>query len=169
MDIEKELYGRLGQKKAQKLASFIIKDTSLKPLILAGLKHKDDAISKNTAWLLTHVHDCDKSYFEDSICELIEHIGKSNLDGVIRGILRCLQDYSIPIKKQGSLISSCFELLTDNNRPIAVKVFAMTIVYNHCEVYPELKRELKIVIEDLMSTNSPGIISRGSKILKRIS
>jgi hypothetical protein len=49
-----------------------------------------------------------------------------------------------------------------------VKVFGMTVLANLCEKLPELKNELRIIIEDQMPYGSAGFKSRGSKILKKL-
>ena len=52
--------------------------------------------------------------------------------------------------------------------PVAVKVHAMMIVYNHVLLYPELKDELITVIEDQGPNNSVGFKTRGRQIIKKL-
>lgn len=87
---------------------------------------------------------------------------------VIRNILRLLQFVDVPKKYLGKLTNACFHLLISSDSPIAFKAFSMTILKNICIKEPELKRELKIVIEEMMKEGSAGIRARGKKVLKEM-
>ena len=49
---------------------------------------------------------------------------------------------------------------------MAVKGHAMTIIYNHVLVYPELKEELSPILQDQMDNNTVGFASRARKLIK---
>ncbi|MCK5279227.1 MAG: hypothetical protein KAQ62_19445, partial [Cyclobacteriaceae bacterium] len=59
--------------------------------------------------------------------------------------------------------------LNSGKEPVAVKVFAMTVLFNIVQVYPELSEELEISIEEQMPFCSAGFKSRGRKVLKALS
>ena len=133
------------------------------------LKNEDPVISMNAGWTLNHIHDNNKQLFSNQeISALINIAIHTQKDAVLRGILRALTDYQFNEEDQGTLINFCFEILTNFHQAIAIKVYAMTIIFNHCYQYPELAHELKIVLEDVMDTGNPGIINRGQKILKKL-
>ncbi len=85
-----------------------------------------------------------------------------------RNTVRVLQDIEIPDNLKGILAEKCFEFLTSNQEPVAVRVFSMTILANMAKKLPDLKKELSIIIEDQMPFASAGFISRGTKVLKQI-
>jgi hypothetical protein len=89
-------------------------------------------------------------------------------DATKRNTLRILQDVEITADCQAEATEICFDLLTNNKTPIAIKVFAMTVLGNIAAQLPELKNELIIVIEDLLPYGSAGFVSRGSKIMKML-
>ncbi|MGL1885207.1 MAG: hypothetical protein OCD76_01735 [Reichenbachiella sp.] len=169
LNLELELNGRLNKHKCNTLAHTVAFNPEFKNSLLSCLMHQNEDISKSAVWVLSHVHDYNKKYFKDDLELLIQLVCDSTLDTILRCTLRLLQDYQIPENLQGSLITRCFDLLVDHNVPVAIKAFSMTVVANHCNQYPELKPELKMVIEELLTNPTPGILSRGSKILKRIS
>jgi hypothetical protein len=52
---------------------------------------------------------------------------------------------------------------------IAIKAFSMSVLYNCCKIYPELKVEVIPILEDvLVRDKSKGIQSRGRKVLKQL-
>ena len=44
----------------------------------------------------------------------------------------------------------------------------MQIIFNHALIYPELKEELVMVIEDQVGNNSVGFKSRGTRIIRQL-
>ncbi|MEO5642842.1 MAG: hypothetical protein ABIQ40_00770 [Bacteroidia bacterium] len=93
---------------------------------------------------------------------------KEKHPAVSRNILRILQFIEIPAKYHGEVVNACFEFLLKSEYPIAFKAFGMTVLANITIKEPELKRELKIVIEEMMKQGSPGIKSRGRMVLKKL-
>ena len=85
-----------------------------------------------------------------------------------RNILRILQFTDIPEEWQGYAADICFRFLGNVQEPIAVRAFAMTVVYNIGKKQPDLLPELRLMIEDMMPHGSSGIKARGRKILKEI-
>jgi hypothetical protein len=79
-----------------------------------------------------------------------------------------MQLADLPESLAGITADICFRYLRDHQEPIAVKAYAMTIIYNLSMKYPELGDELALTIEDMMPYGSPGIRNRGAKILKAL-
>ena len=67
------------------------------------------------------------------------------------------------------LLEKAFEYLENKKEAVAVKIHAMTVAERLCQSYPELKTELKIILEDQIEFGSAGFRSRASKILGKIS
>jgi hypothetical protein len=82
--------------------------------------------------------------------------------------LRLLQDREIPDTVLEEAADVGFKIMESKGEPIAVKVFAMTMLANICKKVPELKNELKLIIEDQMPYGSAGFRSRGGKILRQL-
>jgi hypothetical protein len=70
--------------------------------------------------------------------------------------------------QQGLLADFCFLKLNSGNSAIAVKAYAMEILYKLTLVYPELANELSASISILMEDGSAGITARGRLILKKL-
>ena len=74
----------------------------------------------------------------------------------------------IPENMWEDCLNHCFKYLESGDEPVAIKVFSMTILYNLSNKIPEIKNELKILIENQLPFSSAGYKSRGSKILKKL-
>lgn len=62
----------------------------------------------------------------------------------------------------------CFESLSRESIPVAVKVHAMEILSRFAEEYPELKNELVNLLREQMVNNSTGFKTRARKIIGRM-
>jgi hypothetical protein len=80
-----------------------------------------------------------------------------------------LQFTTIPKKLQGMTLEYCFQLLNNPKEAAAIRVFAMTVLYNLTLQKPDLAHELYDSIEMHMEDALPGYKSRGGKILKALS
>ncbi len=79
-----------------------------------------------------------------------------------------LQNIEIPNKLQGLAATVCFQLLASQQEPVAVKVFSMTVLANITKVEPDLKDELRVLINEQMELESAAFKSRGNRILKML-
>jgi hypothetical protein len=51
---------------------------------------------------------------------------------------------------------------------VAIRVFSMTVLANVIEDQPDMRRELKLILEDQLPYGSSAFKSRGNKVLKKI-
>lgn len=98
--------------------------------------------------------------------ELLTNLHTPNLsDAVKRNTLRLLQHIEIPERFQGEIMNLCFKYISSPAEASAVKAFALTVLQNLAQVYPEIKDEVKIIIEDRWEVESPAFKSRAKKFL----
>lgn len=83
--------------------------------------------------------------------------------------MRILQFIELPGNLQGRISNLCYDLLNNNAEPIAVRVFAMSVLARLAKEWPELSNELLPVIERNLPYASPAFISRVRKIKKELS
>jgi hypothetical protein len=69
-------------------------------------------------------------------------------DAVIRKSVRALQEIEIPESLHGDVMNACFGFIEKPSVPIATKAFSLTTLFNLSNYYPEIKGELKLVIEN---------------------
>ncbi|CAN5372754.1 hypothetical protein BH23BAC1_BH23BAC1_12370 [soil metagenome] len=94
---------------------------------------------------------------------------KDNVHNAVkRNILRILQFIEIPDNLLGLAADVTFETMSSGKEPVANKTFAMSVLYNISKKEPDLKRELKILIEDRMPYESAAFTSRGKKFLNEL-
>ena len=101
--------------------------------------------------------------------KLILNLQNPNLhDAIKRNTVRVLQDVEIPEKLHGLMVDIAFNYLQNPTEAIAIKVFSMTILYKITQKYPELKDELKFILEEQLPFQSAGFRNRAEKILRNL-
>ncbi|MDW3210573.1 MAG: hypothetical protein R8N23_11930 [Reichenbachiella sp.] len=165
MDLQKEIAKAHSKANAQSIAGYIGKDTQRFEKLMELFFHKEYKVSQRAAHAVSHCVDRHPKLLEPYINQMIENLREDPKVAIKRNTVRLLQKQEIPEESQGLLLDKCFEYLTSAKETTAVKAFSMTIAHNLTKIYPELKIELKIVIEDLIQYATPGVVNRGKKIL----
>ncbi|MCE7071465.1 hypothetical protein LZG74_14200 [Dyadobacter sp. CY327] len=89
-------------------------------------------------------------------------------DAVIRNSVRIMQETEIPVELHGKVMDACFNFIQNRQIAIAIRAFSLTVLYNFSKIYPEIKNELGIIIEEAMEFETPAFRARGKKILANI-
>jgi hypothetical protein len=169
INIKDELMTDMRVFKAPDLAKIIINNYQERELLTLALD-KDVLLSSRAMWVLGHCSEIDYNRIKPFRIKLINNLKNKSLhNGVIRNTLRLFQKHSVPKKLESFLLDKCFEYVKNPSEAIAIRVFAMTVIFNISKPYRELLNELLIVLNHLLITeNGPGIISRVKNTIKEI-
>jgi hypothetical protein len=127
-----------------------------------------DPLAWRAAWILDGSDEQHPGLASPYLHKIIQNLRQLESKGALRSLLRLLCRFDIQEEDQGLLIDLSFGYLVSELYPVAVKVHAMQIIYNHTLIYPELKEELITVIEDQVENNSVGFKSRGLRIIRQL-
>ncbi|MCD6018241.1 MAG: hypothetical protein K0S53_1362 [Bacteroidetes bacterium] len=155
--------------KAPVLAKTIL-DNDLVNELMAFAFDKDQLVSNRAMWVVTHCASIDPERIKPFHTKLITHLKDKEIhSGVVRSILHIFQKQPVPKKWESFVLDKCFEYAQNPSEPIAVRAFAMTVIYNISTPYPELLLELSVVLSHLITVDeSAGIKARARNILKDI-
>jgi hypothetical protein len=170
MNIQEELLREYGKSQTLAMANYIGNDPArfaeLMQLFLSG----EYRVTQRAAWVVSYCADAHPALIQPYLAQLITFAQRADVhEAVTRNVLRILQTVRVPEGLAGELIDFCFRILEEKSRPTAIRTFAMTVAYQHCQQYPELVKELKILVEDQLPYETPAFRSRGSKLLKQLS
>jgi len=133
--------------------------------LFLGDEHK---VTHRSAWIISHCADEHPWLIEKHVEKLLLNLKNPVGDPVKRNTVRVLRYIEIPEDLMGLAAEICFEYLQSGKEPIAVKVHSMDVIFNIVKRFPELKEELRLVIEDQMPFGSKGFISHGRKVLNAL-
>ena len=127
----------------------------------------DARTCQRASWVLGHCTDNYPEMIIPYLPGLVKNLFNAPEDAVKRNTMRAMQEIDIPEALWGEAIEIAFQFLM-GNEAIAIKVFAMTVLYNLCVKIPEIREELRVVIEDQLPYGSAGFQNRGGKILAKL-
>lgn len=125
-------------------------------------------ISQRSAWVLRFLAEANPSILQPYISQLVSNLSKPNHDAVIRNTLSVLEKVDYPEDLLGKIFDTSIQFLQNASMPHAIRAFAMTCALKVVLRFPELKNELKTIVEEAMIFGSPAIVSRGKKTLKQL-
>ncbi len=126
-------------------------------------------VVQRAAWPLSNAVIAHPPLIQKHFGRLLKNIGKPGLhDAVKRNTVRLLQDIAIPKKYQGEVMNICFDYILSPSEKPAVKAFSLTVLQHLSKQYPEIKQELKTIIEDRWDFESTAFKSRAKKILREL-
>lgn len=156
------------KKHALELADYIGKDKNRFDELMQLFFGGNYLVTQRSAWVVSMCCDQNPFLITPYLEKLVLNLRNDVHDAVKRNTVRILQTVELPNELLGEAADVCFQLLSSRSEPVAVKVFSMTVLLNIVKRVPELKNELKIIIEDQIPHGSPGFLSRGKKTLKAL-
>jgi hypothetical protein len=125
-------------------------------------------VVQRAAWPVSYCVEAHPGLIKSNFSKLIKKLHQPNLhDAVKRNSMRLLQHIDIPEKYQGDVMNICFTYVESQTEAIATKAFAMTVLGNLSNLYPEIIPEIKLLINDQLPHATPGFKSRARALLKQ--
>jgi hypothetical protein len=167
MDLRKVILQEHSKAQALKIVSYIGSDAprfkKLIEIFLAGPYR----LTQRAAWPLSLCVEKHPALIVPHLKAILDYLQTPGIhDSVKRNVMRLLQFIEIPKRFHGQVTQTAFSFLQNKKEPVAIRVFAMTVLASVCKDQPDLKRELKILVEDQLPYASAAFISRAKKILK---
>jgi hypothetical protein len=167
MDLLKLLRAEHSKKQTDRIVAYIGDDKERFAALIKLFFKGEYRITQRAAWPLSYCVRRHPELIDPYYRKLLDNLGRKDIHvAVIRNTVRLLQDVSIPKRWHGRVMSICFDFVADAETPIAVKAFALTILSNLSKDYPEIRGELKLIIEEQWERATSAFRSRARKILK---
>lgn len=168
MNIREELLTAKSQSKslADEVALFAcISETTFKELTDCFIS-KDLVLAQRAAYCLSKAGKMRRDLIQPYYETLVAMLKRTDVhESVVRCSVSLLQDADLPQNLHGEVMDTCFNFIQDRKAPIAVKAFSLTILHNLSKIYPDIKNELHIIIQENMEYETAAFRSRGMKII----
>jgi hypothetical protein len=124
-------------------------------------------VVQRASWPLSYAAIAYPEFMQKHFRALLDNLQKPGLhDAVKRNTVRLMQDTPIPKRFQGRVMDLCFNYIIDPKEKVVVKVYSMIILDKLAKQYPEIKPELRTIIEDRWAHETAAFRSRAKRILK---
>lgn len=154
---------------AQRLAAWIGHDAERFAALMEIFLSNDYRLCQRSAWVLSHVAQKSPLLVEPWLPRMVAKMREPGIhDAVKRNVVRLLEDIDIPDAIVDDLADLCFQFLANPHEAIAIRAFSMTVLEKICRKIPELKPELRLLIEEHFEHGTAAFKSRGKKILGKL-
>jgi hypothetical protein len=124
-------------------------------------------VTQRAAWPISYCVIDHPTFIAKHFSLLVKNLHKPGIhDSVKRNTVRLLQHIAIPQKFHGEVMDICFRYVSSPNEPVAIKAFSLSILQNLSEQYPEIKNEIKLIIEERWRHETAAFKARARKFLK---
>ena len=169
MDLKRELLKAHSVKQTRNIVDYVGDSPGRFKELIAVFLAGPYRVTQRAAWPMSYCVEAHSHLINPHFNVVLSMLTKTGVhDAVKRNVLRLLQFVEIPKRYQGKVVQHCFNFLNDPKEPIAVRVFAMSVLANIAKHEPDLKKELRIIIEDQLPYGSPAYVSRARKVLKSL-
>ena len=103
-----------------------------------------------------------------AVKELFSIYKETNITGFDRTMAKVFWQIGIPEPIEGEVIDLLFNWVMCPDKKVAVKVYSISALLNVCKKYPDLKQELRVVINDQLDKNSIAFKVRARDVLKEL-
>lgn len=157
------------KKDALAIAGFAVSSDENFRELIDCLLSKDIRVAQRAAWSVNWAAQKNPEMIQPYIGILVDQLKKTDVhNAVIRNSLRILENLTIPEQFQGEVMDACFMFLQKRDTAIAIKAFALTVVFNLSKIHPEIINELRFIIQKNMPYETAAYQSRGKKILAKL-
>ncbi|MBX2971385.1 MAG: hypothetical protein KF803_18610 [Cyclobacteriaceae bacterium] len=169
MNLEKEILKEHSKAQTLKIVRYVGNDperfSELVSLFLKGPYR----VTQRAAWPLSICVEHNPEIVKPHLKKLVMNLKQPALHNAVkRNTIRLLQFIEVPKSLHGEVATRCFDYLQDNQEAIAVRAFSMTVLANIAKTNPGLKRELIMILEDILPYGSAGLISRARTTIKQL-
>ena len=169
MNIIEELLKEHSRTQALKIAKYACTSSTHFKELMKCYMDPSYRLSQRAAWSVSWAAMQQPEMIKPYIKDLVKQIKRTDAHpAVIRNAVRVLEKIELPEKFHGDIMNACFDFISSPTTPAAIKAFSMTTLFNLSKIYPEIKQELKLMIEENWDQETPAFKSRGRKILKSL-
>lgn len=125
-------------------------------------------LSWRAMWFLEHLGAENKEIVRPYVNKIIHSFSTFVFDGQKRSGLKILQMFTPVEYDYAVVLNFCYDLLLSNSEAVAVRSFAMQIVYDIAQIEPDLKPELRQTLELILPECQKGMKSKARKLLSKL-
>jgi hypothetical protein len=149
------------------MANLYASDETAIKIFFEFMLEGQDRLARRTSEIIRLISDINPNIEAPFVEQMIQKLSTNCHAAVKRCIFRTFQRNAFNEAQAGSVVEHAFTHLKDRRNPIAVRIFAMTTLYNLCNTYPEIYQELEACINVNLGEESTGFQNRAHKILNR--
>jgi hypothetical protein len=166
MDLRKTILAEHSKANCNKITNWVGNSQERFDELFNLFLNSEYRINQRAAWPVSYCVIAHPDLIKKHFSKLIKNLRKPGIhDSIKRNTVRLLQHIDIPGKFHGEVMDTCFNYISSVNEPVAVKAFSLSILQNLSKQYPEIKNEVKLIIEERWLRETAAFRSRAKKFL----
>jgi len=167
MDIRAHLHQGTSRNTADAIADHVGSDPRRFKELMRCMLDDDRRTGQLASHAATIVCDRHPELVAPYVARLLGTLGSPVHEAVQRNSIRMMQTCPLPKNLHGRITEAMFERIADPGASIAQRAFAITVAMRMVQLYPELKQEMTLLLEDALRVDpGPAVRSRAGKALK---
>jgi len=163
MDLKAALLQKHSKQQTLRIANYIETDQKRFDALM-DLFYKDEyRVVQRAAWVVSHYAEKYLFLFKKHLPKMVNYmVDEKAHKAVRRNIVRTFTLMEVPESLMGIVADTCFAFLVDPKEAVAVKVYAMEVLYQFYLKEPDLGNELKLLefsLEGVFNDNNPEILA----------
>ena len=147
MNFRAKLSGRIHVNDIHEIIFFAQGNDGIKRELYKLLFDKDDKLAYQTAWLFTHFASIENEWLIDKRDELIDEVLVCKHPGKRRLLLVLILRQPMVSPPRMDFLDFCLEGMMSKQELPSVQTLCMKLAYEMCRSIPELKQELRSMLE----------------------
>lgn len=168
MNLKEQLLVEMSRRNTDFIAHSIGNDPNLFKNLMELVFHGAEPLPSRASWVVTAITDKHPELLKPYLKKIVANMDKFEHPGTRRNLLRYIASIDLPASLLGKLFDMCSGLTLSKDEPIAIKAHSMQIMFNIAQKEPDLKNEVRLILEELIQHESAGIKSRSAKLLGRL-
>ncbi len=126
-------------------------------------------ICQRAAYPLLDLVKAKPEWFKSTFQKILDKLNQdNNHPSILRNSVRILVELDIPKKYEMEFLDKSLMYIMDNDLPVAIRAFAITLAGQIAGPYPELLEEVKMVVQEQMEYPQKAAFRfRATKLLKK--
>jgi hypothetical protein len=167
MDIQNEILAVRSKEQVTKFVKWTGNDIKRFGTLMEFFLSGDEPLAKKAAWIIGHCAEQHPELVTPWLEPMIKKVQKPGVHSALkRNVVRILQFARIPRKLQGKVANLCFGFLSSINEPIAARTFSMTVLERIAHEEPALKKELELIVRQMLPYSTAAFHARAKRVLK---
>lgn len=167
MNLRETILAEHSRHQADKIISWVGNNQQRFDQLFELVLTDETIISQRGAWPLSDLVIRKPGLIKKHLPALLKKLEQKDLHNAItRNGVRVLAVLNTPPKLHGRVMNLCFDYVVDPMEKPAIKANALTVLQNLAKQYPEIRNELRLIIQSQWEHESAAFRSRAAKILK---
>lgn len=168
MNIEQALLKEHTKSQTLAIQDEILRNPALFDELWQLIKSGTPPVPQRGAWVISHLGEINPDLLKPYLVDVLPLLRAPKHNAVHRALVRTLANMDIPEKYEGELYDLAISWIGSPLKPIAIRIHCMIMAARIGMPYPELREELRQVIEAHMDWGSAGYKSCGKRIIKSL-